>query len=84
LAGHATVVRLLLERGADVNAREREKGATPLHLAASWGRSEVVLVLLEHGADVNARNHAGQTPLAVALENNQEEAAALLRARGAR
>jgi len=84
LAGQAAVARLLLARGADVNARERQRGATPLHLAASWGRCQVLAVLLENGADLNSRDHRGQTPLAAALENNQEEAAALLRARGAR
>ena len=55
-------VRLLLEHGADVNARAKN-GSTPLHIASTFGAPEVARVLLEHGADVNARDADGRTPL---------------------
>jgi ankyrin repeat protein len=69
------VTRLLLEHGADVNARIEhgaaivghdidDKGKTPLHVAvADHGRVEVVRVLLEHGANVGAEDDKGRTPL---------------------
>ena len=56
------VVRLLLERGMDVNSRDRAR-ETPLHLASSKSWAEIVQVLLEYGADADARNADGQTPL---------------------
>jgi ankyrin repeat protein len=75
---------LLIERGADVNARDPQTVATPLYHAASWGRLPVVQLLLEKGADVNAKNKAGTTPLKAALDNGFEEIVALLRTRGAK
>jgi ankyrin repeat protein len=60
-----SVLRLLLERGADVNARAAHDGSTPLHRASAWWALEVVRLLLEHGADVEAANVDGNTPLQV-------------------
>ena len=62
------VARLLLEHGADVNARiehdDDDEGMTPLHLAAAdRGRVQVVRVLLEHGANAGAEDNEGRTPL---------------------
>ncbi len=57
-------VRLLLEKGADVNARD-EQGRTALH-EITWTTGiplQIARLLLEHGADVNARDLEGRTPL---------------------
>jgi ankyrin repeat protein len=61
------VARLLLEHGADVNARGIDL-STPLHVAAQYGRVEVVRVLLEHRADVGAEDDDGKTASRVASE----------------
>ena len=60
-----SVLRLLLERGADVNSRADDDGFTPLHRASSCGALEVVRLLLEHGADVQAVDSDGKTALQV-------------------
>jgi ankyrin len=57
-----TVARLLIEVGADVNARN-SAGATPLHEAARRGRLALAALLLEKGANVNARDLSQHTPL---------------------
>ena len=62
LMGHTKVVALLLENGADVNARSRD-GATALHTAAFLGRAETVKYLLEKGADISLRNNMGSTAI---------------------
>ena len=56
------VSRVLLEHGADVNARNNGF-STALHIAGQVGRIDVVRVLLEHGADVNARKDDHSTAL---------------------
>ncbi|OQA06241.1 MAG: Phosphocholine transferase AnkX [bacterium ADurb.Bin374] len=58
-SGNISIVRALLNAGADVNARNPQD-ITPLHLAAWDGNAEIVSLLLEHGADVNRRNHRNE------------------------
>ena len=50
-AGDSKMVRFLIDRGADVNARHLEAGSTPLHYAILTGRPAVVNLLLDAGAD---------------------------------
>lgn len=61
--GHWRVLRFLLERGADPNARLGDGGETPLHAAlCKAGRPyyiDVVRLLLQAGADVHAVTTAG-------------------------
>jgi ankyrin repeat protein len=66
--GDRWAVRDLLDRGADVDARD-EGGATALMQAALNADAEMVDLLLERGADVNARNKAGATALLWALHD---------------
>src|SRR5262245_21729057 len=53
-SGSAETVGILLDHGADVNAREPQWEQTPLMFAAAAGRTAVVKVLLARGADVKA------------------------------
>jgi ankyrin repeat protein len=49
--GHTDAVRLLLERGADPNAKETGDHTSPLHWAAANGHIDIVRALLKAGAD---------------------------------
>ena len=51
-AGHSAAVRLLLEYGADPNAREAGDNTYPLHWAAARKDIEIVRALLDSGGDV--------------------------------
>lgn len=81
-AAQLEIARMLIERNADVNARQ-QAGLTPLHEAAATGQVEFARLLLDHGADLNAKADDGKTALAFAVQAGQEEAARFLRGRGA-
>jgi ankyrin repeat protein len=55
---------MLLDHGADVNARNEGRGGkTPLHWAAYCCGAEVVKLFVANGADVNAADDGGNRPL---------------------
>ena len=83
--GHVAVADLLIERGADVEAKATD-GHTPLHMAAREGDAEMVQRLLEAHANPNSVNNAGQTPadLALAFAEEEPQVAQALLAAGAR
>lgn len=56
-----TSIILLLEAGADINARDSLK-RTALHRAAEYGHIEAVKVLLAQGANPHLIDHTGRTP----------------------
>ena len=49
-------MNVLLEHGANVNAKEKVREQTALMWAAAQGHTEVVRVLIRAGADINARS----------------------------
>ena len=51
-AGSADAIKALLDRGADLNARDTTHGRTPLIFAASQNRLDAMKVLIAKGADV--------------------------------
>ena len=80
---NCSVVRFLLEHGADINAQSHG-GWTPLQRASRYGRLEVVRLLLEHGADVEVKNNGGKTALQEAADMGRDEVVKLLREHGAK
>jgi ankyrin repeat protein len=82
--GYTRVIRGLLDRWAQVDARDN-RGRTPLHLAAGSLRSNMypIVLLLDYGADINARDDEGLTPLNHADRVTNGGNARLLRHRGA-
>ena len=75
--GHLEIVKMLLEKNAGINAKE--KGIwTALMLASQNGFADVVRLLIERGADVNARTALGETALMYAVENGYYSIADLL------
>ena len=79
--GHPAIVRLLVERGAEVNTKG-ERGFTALHWAAMHGDVESVKYLLSKGANPNAKNQYGLTAFEEAESSysvNQSEVLKILK-----
>ncbi|XP_048249888.1 uncharacterized protein LOC124128376 [Haliotis rufescens] len=78
--GHIDIVRLLIEKGADVTAAAKD-GCTPLHCACKNGHIDIVRLLIEKGADVS--DAACYTPLQCACKNGHIDIVRLLIEKGA-
>jgi ankyrin repeat protein len=91
--GHADVVTLLLDRGANIDQMVPED-ENPLIQASGEGRLQVVKLLVTRGADVNARawvepaferpNGEWRTPLSMAQKGGHDSVVAFLLSVGAR
>jgi ankyrin repeat protein len=83
--GHLSVVELLLNLGADVNAQNNNDhwGTTPLHAAAHANQRAIAELLIAQGADLHATNLNGRTPLAETEFHKAKPVANLLRQHGA-
>ncbi len=67
IMGRLDAASLLLDRGADPNARA-EGGMTPLHFAAMLGHPEMAGLLVRRGARTDIRNGSGMMPLHLAAD----------------
>lgn len=63
------LIRALIEKGADIEARY-PGGNTALLLAAIYGNRDLMNNLIAIGADIQARNTAGSTALHIAVERD--------------
>jgi len=66
IRGNLHIVRLLVESGADKNAKDFDEN-TPLHHSSEFGHFECIIYLIkEAGADATIKNKFGYTPSDIA------------------
>ncbi|MHB9108400.1 MAG: ankyrin repeat domain-containing protein [Armatimonadota bacterium] len=63
--GNLEVVKLLVDKGLDVNAKSHAAGPMPLHLAVTACHEDIIAFLIEHGADIKNTGQ-GWSPLQLA------------------
>ena len=80
--GDFYAVKKLVERGANVDARDIE-GLTPLSWAAQHGRTEIAKYLITQHANLNPADKFGFTPLMWAAQEGQQGMVNLLLSKGA-
>ncbi len=79
LKGYFPLVKLLVEKDADVN----KPGWTPLHYAATAGNVPIIELLLENSAYIDAESPNGSTPLMMAAMYGSPESVKTLIQAGA-
>ncbi|KAM4800298.1 ankyrin repeat domain-containing protein 27 isoform X3 [Urocitellus parryii] len=72
LCGQASLIDLLVSKGAMVNATDYH-GSTPLHLACQKGYQSVTLLLLHYKANAEVQDNNGNTPLHLACTYGHED-----------
>jgi ankyrin repeat protein len=75
--GYIEIIRLLIERNADIDAKDSD-GCTALLVASRYGDIEIIKLFLEAGADINAKNKDGETALLLASVRGHLKVAKLL------
>jgi ankyrin repeat protein len=81
--GDTAKVNALLNKGADVNAKDKD-GKTALMAASEKGHTEIVKTLIDNGANVNAKSKIGSTALMLASLGGHTEIVQLLKKAGAK
>lgn len=67
------VTALFLKKKADPNLSGEVDRLTPLHIASIWGRPRIVKMLLEHGGDLELKSAENETPISIAIRENNFE-----------
>lgn len=80
--GHLSSIRLLLERGANIDVVD-EDGLTALHHAVLRSRPESMSFLISSGAAVNVVDHTGHTALCYAADQGRDDMLNILLNHGA-
>jgi len=77
--GHENIVRLLCEKGADLNLQCNGNGWSALHNAAYWGRGNILRYMVERGADLDLLDHRMNSAADIAEKEKYPGVVAFLR-----
>lgn len=82
LGGHHGIVKLLINKGANIRARDK-MNTTPLMWASVGGNMNTIRHLLNAGANINAKSQGGHTALVYSIIQGRPHVTRLLLNRGA-
>ena len=72
-SGCAESLRILIEKGADLNVKSNLDGNTPLHLASNCCDAEKIKILYDNGASLKIKNQDGETPMEYGLKHDDDD-----------
>ena len=81
--GHTSIVKYLLEQGANVDQRDKN-GWTALIYASYYNYYDIAQILLDHNASVNMQNSEGHTALYYAEQFRYDKMTEILKEKGAK
>lgn len=81
--GQHSVIKALLDNGADADAVSAHNGKSLMHYAASTNDLKLINMLIDHEANTETRDKEEKTALQYAIENKKLDAVDLLLDRGA-
>ncbi len=81
--GNITTVKILLEAGADANAKDKKFQSSALMWAAHEGHTDIMNLLIENGAKVDEQRSTGETAFWFTAQKGQLEAMKILVSHGA-
>ncbi len=83
IANDATAIKQTFQLHVDVN-QKNASGLYPIHFAVADGvKPDTLKLLLDYGANVDVTNNWGETPMHLAVKNNQIEKVKMLLEKGA-
>uniref|UniRef100_A0A0B7KC70 Uncharacterized protein n=1 Tax=Bionectria ochroleuca TaxID=29856 RepID=A0A0B7KC70_BIOOC len=77
------IIKMLLEHGSEVEAKDTKFKRTPISWAAKSGSEKIIEILLENGADIDSTDIYGRTPLLIATSTGHKHVVKLLLKKGA-
>ena len=70
--GNVDAIKVLLDHGAEVNAKETLRGTTALMWAADEGHAAAIQLLIQHGADIKAQSDPAERGRGPALGKSND------------
>lgn len=77
-SGNTDLVKLLIEKGADISLKT-SSGCYPVHIAASIGGLDIIKILIGNNSPFSLKNDRGETPLDIAKFFGYDEVVDYLR-----
>ena len=76
--GNIEEMKSLIQKGADVNSKDKDGGYTLLILAIGYDYADIVTMLIKAGADVDAQDNKGNTPIIWAIRIGRADIVTML------
>lgn len=65
------IAKFLIKNHANIDAKTKDDGSTPLLIAVEAGHAKFVEILLENGADTNIKGWPNLTPFEIAQKSGE-------------